>query len=165
MVNGLRSRWAGLPRDARDTFFMLGLIAWTVAPHLARLPVGVSLLCAGVLAWRAVLAWRDAALPGRWPLLAVLLLAAGLTWWDQHTLLGREAGITLLVVLMSGVHGMLSRHVKDFAADKRRKNAKFFRIINEVPTVLMIAEDIRRLFAGKPARASRAAASTLRRQR
>ena len=26
----------------------------------------------------------------------------------------------------------------DFAADKRRKNAKFFRIINEVPTVLMI---------------------------
>ena len=44
----------------------------------------------------------------------------------------------LLVVLMSGVHGMLSRHVKDFAADKRRKNAKFFRIINEVPTVLMI---------------------------
>ena len=44
----------------------------------------------------------------------------------------------LLVVLMSGVHGMLSRHVKDFAADKRRKNANFFRIINEVPTVLMI---------------------------
>ncbi|MCO5976578.1 transglutaminaseTgpA domain-containing protein [Ideonella oryzae] len=101
MVNGLRARWDGLPRDTRDTFFVLGLIAWTVAPHLARLPVGVGLLCAGVLAWRAVLAWRDAALPGRWPLLAVLLLAAGLTWWDQHTLLGREAGITLLVVLMA----------------------------------------------------------------
>ena len=44
----------------------------------------------------------------------------------------------LLVFLMSGVHGMLSRHVKDFAADKRRKSAKFFRILNEVPTVLMI---------------------------
>jgi len=44
----------------------------------------------------------------------------------------------LLVFLLSGVHGMLSRFVKDFAADKRRKNAKFFRIINEVPTVLMI---------------------------
>ena len=44
----------------------------------------------------------------------------------------------LLVFLLSGVHGMLSRYVKDFAADKRRKNAKFFRIINEVPTVLMI---------------------------
>jgi putative membrane protein len=44
----------------------------------------------------------------------------------------------LLVFLLSGVHGMLSRFVKDFAADKRRKTAKFYRIINEVPTVLMI---------------------------
>jgi len=44
----------------------------------------------------------------------------------------------LLVFLLSGVHGMLSRYVKDFAADKRRKTAKFYRIINEVPTVLMI---------------------------
>jgi protoporphyrinogen IX oxidase len=43
-----------------------------------------------------------------------------------------------LVILMSGVHGMLSRHVRDFAADKRRKSPKFFRIINEIPTVLMI---------------------------
>ena len=44
----------------------------------------------------------------------------------------------LLVILMSGVHGMLSRYVKDFAADRDRKSQKFFRIINEVPTVLMI---------------------------
>jgi putative membrane protein len=44
----------------------------------------------------------------------------------------------LLVILLSGVHGMLSRYVKDFAADRRRKSQKFFRIINEVPTVLMI---------------------------
>jgi putative membrane protein len=44
----------------------------------------------------------------------------------------------LLVILMSGVHGMLSRYVKDFAADRRRKSQKFFRILNEIPTVLMI---------------------------
>ena len=44
----------------------------------------------------------------------------------------------VLVIGMSGVHGMLSRYVKDFAADRRRKSQKFFRIINEVPTVLMI---------------------------
>jgi protoporphyrinogen IX oxidase len=44
----------------------------------------------------------------------------------------------LLVILMSGVHGVLSRYVKDFAADRRRKSQKFFRILNEVPTVLMI---------------------------
>ena len=43
-----------------------------------------------------------------------------------------------LVLAMSGVHGMLSRHVKDFAADRNRRTQRFYRIINEVPTVLMI---------------------------
>ena len=43
-----------------------------------------------------------------------------------------------LVLLMSGAHGMMSRFVKDFAADKNRKSQKFYRIFNEVPTVLMI---------------------------
>ena len=43
-----------------------------------------------------------------------------------------------LVVAMSGVHGMLSRYVRDFAADRNRKSQKFYRIINEVPTILMI---------------------------
>jgi len=43
-----------------------------------------------------------------------------------------------LVIGMSGVHGMFSRYVRDFAADKRPKSQKFFRIINEVPTALMI---------------------------
>ena len=44
-----------LLRVAGALALVLGLIAWTVAPHLARLPVGVSLLCAAVLARRAVL--------------------------------------------------------------------------------------------------------------
>ena len=45
----------------------------------------------------------------------------------------------VLVIVMSGVHGMLSRYVRDFAADRNRHSQKFFRIINEVPTLLMIA--------------------------
>ena len=44
----------------------------------------------------------------------------------------------VLVLGMMGVHGILSKYVREFAADKRRKTAKFFRILNEVPTVLMI---------------------------
>jgi protoporphyrinogen IX oxidase len=47
-------------------------------------------------------------------------------------------GKLLLVVLLSGVHGYFSRWVKDFAADKNTRNERFYRIINEVPTVLMI---------------------------
>jgi putative membrane protein len=47
-------------------------------------------------------------------------------------------GKLLLVVLLSGVHGMLSRHRRDFAADRNRHSQKFYRIINEVPTLLMV---------------------------
>jgi protoporphyrinogen IX oxidase len=43
-----------------------------------------------------------------------------------------------LVVAMSAVHGLLARWVKDFAADRNRHSQKFYRIINEVPTLLMI---------------------------
>ena len=44
----------------------------------------------------------------------------------------------VLVIVMSGVHGMLARYVRDFAADRNRHSDKFYRIINEVPTILMI---------------------------
>jgi putative membrane protein len=43
-----------------------------------------------------------------------------------------------LVIVLSGVHGFFVRCVRDFATDKNRRPAKFYRIINEVPTVLMI---------------------------
>jgi putative membrane protein len=42
------------------------------------------------------------------------------------------------VLVLSGVHGFFSRCVKDFAADRNERSQKFFRIINEVPTILMI---------------------------
>lgn len=44
----------------------------------------------------------------------------------------------VLVVLMSAMHGVLSRHVRLFANDANTKSARYFRILNEVPTVLMI---------------------------
>jgi putative membrane protein len=42
------------------------------------------------------------------------------------------------VILMSGFHGAASRWRKDFMNDANRKSEKFFRIANEVPTVLMV---------------------------
>lgn len=44
----------------------------------------------------------------------------------------------LLVLALSGVHGYLSKQVKVFAADSNIKTSRHFRIINEVPTVLLI---------------------------
>ena len=45
----------------------------------------------------------------------------------------------VLVLVLSGVHGFFARWVKDFAADRNRHSQRFYRIINEVPTILMIA--------------------------
>jgi transglutaminase-like putative cysteine protease len=90
-----------LPRESRDTLFLLATIAAVVAPHAAHLPLWCSALTALMLAWRALLAWREAALPGRWTLVLALLITGALTWLTHRTLLGREAGITMLVVLMA----------------------------------------------------------------
>jgi len=44
-----------------------------------------------------------------------------------------------LVIVMSGVHGLLARWMRDFAADRNAHSQKFYRIINEIPTILLIA--------------------------
>ncbi len=44
----------------------------------------------------------------------------------------------LLAILLSGVHGLLARWVRMFANDTNRYPAKVFRIVNEIPTLLMI---------------------------
>ena len=44
----------------------------------------------------------------------------------------------ILVLGLSAVHGLLARWRKDFALDRNRHSQKFYRIINEIPTILMI---------------------------
>jgi putative membrane protein len=43
------------------------------------------------------------------------------------------------VILMSAVHGYLSGAVRKFAEDRNEKPARHWRIVNEIPTLLMIA--------------------------
>lgn len=54
----------------------------------------------------------------------------------------------LMVLIMSGVHGHLVKHVKLFAKDANTRSTRYFRILNEVPTVLMIIIVI--MVIGKP---------------
>jgi protoporphyrinogen IX oxidase len=51
-------------------------------------------------------------------------------WWIYAKL--------VLVLILSGIHGLFARWVKDFAADRNQRSQKFYRVINEVPTILMI---------------------------
>ncbi|MBL8278056.1 MAG: DUF3488 domain-containing transglutaminase family protein [Pelomonas sp.] len=100
-MTALARWWARLPRDARDSYFLLAVITAVIAPHADHLPIWSSGLTALMLVWRAQIAARQAALPSRWWLGAVIALYAGLTWLTYRTLIGREAGITLLVMLMA----------------------------------------------------------------
>ncbi|HET6159840.1 MAG TPA: protoporphyrinogen oxidase HemJ [Dongiaceae bacterium] len=54
--------------------------------------------------------------------------------WDQHWFQVKLA----MVIAMSSLHGFLSRWCRDFAKDANRHSAKFYRVINEAPTLLLI---------------------------
>src|SRR6202048_3989204 len=66
-------------------------------------------------------------------LLGLYLAGAG-HWFSAGWLHGK----LLLVIVMSAIHGFFARCVRDFGADKNSRSPKFYRIINEVPTLLMI---------------------------
>jgi transglutaminase-like putative cysteine protease len=80
---------------------LLGVIAFITALQVAHLPWWCLAMSAGVLCWRAWLAARQQALPGTVWRLALLASAVGATWWTHRTLLGQEAGVTLIAVLIA----------------------------------------------------------------
>ena len=90
-----------LPRDGRDTLFLLAVIAWVLLPQAGNLPLWCSAGALAVLLWRGWLALQARPLPGRWWLLALLALTIAATYASHRTLLGRDAGVTLLVVLLT----------------------------------------------------------------
>jgi transglutaminase-like putative cysteine protease len=95
------TRISNLPRDTRDTLFLLAVIGWVVVMQVAHIPWWCSVLTAGVLVWRARLALRNQPLPG-WRLrLGLLVVTLVATWFTHQTLLGRDAGVTLVVVLLA----------------------------------------------------------------
>jgi putative membrane protein len=42
------------------------------------------------------------------------------------------------VLILTHYHFMLGRYLQDFTTDNNRKSSRFFRIINEVPTIILI---------------------------
>jgi transglutaminase-like putative cysteine protease len=74
-------------------------ILMVVAPHADHLPLWVSGLCAGLLLWRAYLNYSGRPLPKRWLLILITFAGTGGIVLTFHTLFGREAGVTLLMLL------------------------------------------------------------------
>ena len=64
----------------------------------------------------------------------IALIALNPGWMSQGWLHAK----ILLVIILVGVHGLMARWRKDFEADRNARPQRFFRIMNEVPTLLMI---------------------------
>ncbi len=76
-------------------------------------------------------------------MIATWVLGLWLAWHGPDSRYGWFAsgwlGAKLVLVLaLSALHGFFARWVKDFGADNNRHSRKFYRVINEVPTVLVI---------------------------
>ncbi len=64
----------------------------------------------------------------------LLLLTPGVIEWSDGWLHVK----LLAVVGLIGLHHAMARWRKAFAEDRNKRTARFYRIVNEVPTVLMI---------------------------
>ncbi|HPD83336.1 MAG: protoporphyrinogen oxidase HemJ [Alphaproteobacteria bacterium] len=74
------------------------------------------------------------------PAMILSFVFGGLMIWANPDLLHQpwmHAKLTA-VLLLTAVHGFYARWRKDFAADRNIRSAKFYKIWNEAPTVLMI---------------------------
>ena len=126
---------------------------WLKAFHI----VAVIAWMAGMLYLPRLFVYHAAAKPGselsetfkvmeRRLLKAIINPAMGATWllglalvWlgDWHTARWMWAKF-ILVIAMSALHGYLSRWRRDFEKDANTHSAKFYRVMNEVPTLLLI---------------------------
>ncbi len=85
-----------------------------------------------VMERRLLKAIINPAMIAAWVLGLVLVWQGG--WWKAGWFHAKFA----LVFILSGVHGAYARWVKEFAADCNTRPARFYRVWNEVPTVLLI---------------------------
>jgi len=87
-------------RDVRDTLWLLLTLAWVLAPHVAELPVWCSAAVATMIVWRGWLTWRGHRLPHRLIPIALTCVAGIAVWLQYHTIFGKDAGVTFVVLLL-----------------------------------------------------------------
>lgn len=85
----------------RNTVWITLTLALIAAPHAERLPWWLTAMAAAFCLWRLYLARMRLELPARW--LMILIVGAGSVsiWLQYRTLFGRDAGVALLVLMIS----------------------------------------------------------------
>jgi putative membrane protein len=72
-------------------------------------------------------------------MIASFVLGFAMLWAMGFAAFGKWLHVKLLLVfLMAGLHGFLAYNRKLFILEKNRKSALFFRVLNEVPAVIMV---------------------------
>jgi putative membrane protein len=84
--------------------------------------------------WRLLRFITTPAMLATW-IFGLVLAFSPLVNWSQDGWLHAKL---VLVVILTGFSGLLAKWTKDFAADRNTRSPRFYRIANEVPTVLMI---------------------------
>lgn len=87
--------------DTRNVAWMALSMALVTLPHVERLPVWITALAALAIAWRLYLGWKGGQLPRKWLLLTVVAGASAGIYVSFGTLFGRDAGVALLVVMLT----------------------------------------------------------------
>lgn len=90
-----------MSRSKADTLLLLASCALVLLPHAWHLPWWATPLCAALLAWRGWVTFRGNRMPPRWLLLPIALGAMLSVYLTHKTLLGREAGVTMLAILLA----------------------------------------------------------------
>lgn len=86
---------------ARTLTWLVCAVALTGAPHLLHLPLWISLASLMIAAWRVSAAHRGWPLPGKGLCLLLAMACVVGIYLDFGTLLGRDAGVALLMVMLS----------------------------------------------------------------
>lgn len=122
---------------------VISLIAWMAGLfYLPRLYVYHCMMARGsteserfkVMERRLLKQIMNPAMIATWSFGILLVLTPGVVNWGSgwwHVKL-------LMVLMMSGFHGASSKWRKQFLEDQNTKSQRFYRIANEVPTVLMV---------------------------
>jgi transglutaminase-like putative cysteine protease len=100
-VNPVSAFTTSLSRDKADTLLLLASTVLVLVPHTAHLPLWVTLLCGATLAWRAAITLLGRRMPSSLLLLPAAALAMAGVMHSYHTLLGRDAGVAMLVLLVA----------------------------------------------------------------
>jgi protoporphyrinogen IX oxidase len=70
-------------------------------------------------------------------MIVVWITGPWLAWWEGVYMDGWLMAKVVLVAVLTYYHHLLGLWRKDFLEDRNRRTAKFYRIANEVPTLLM----------------------------